>query len=133
MLAKLATTSILDNINICLYNQVRLTEYVPKCFRVGVQVPLHKGKGACPLDPNSYRGITLLSVFNKVFEILVWRRLEAWWVRSGAVSGLQSACRKGLSCLNTAFVLRESIATSLDANDLVYVAYFDVAKAFDSV
>ena len=98
-----------------------------------MQVPLHKGKGACPLDPNSYRGITLLSVFNKVFEILVWHSIEAWWVRSGVVSGLQSACRKGLSCLNTAFVLRESIATSMEANDLVYVAYFDVAKAFDSV
>ena len=76
-----------------VYNHVRLSEYIPVCYRVGVQVHLHKGKGVCPLDPNSYRGITLLSVFNKVFEILVWHRIEAWWVRSGVVSGLQSACR----------------------------------------
>ena len=117
----------------CLYNQVRDSEYIRRCFRVGIQVPLRKGKGACTLDPNSYWGITLLSVFNKVFETLIWRRMEDWWGQSEAVSGLQSACRKGLSCLNTAFVLRESIATSMEGNSLVYVAYFDVAKAFDSV
>ena len=91
---------------------VRETEYIPVCFRTGVQIPLFKGKGACQLDPNSYRGITLLSTFNKVFEVLIWKRIEGWWKESGAISGLQSACRKGLSCINTAFLLKETIATS---------------------
>ena len=54
-------------------------EYVPICFRRGVQIPLYKGKNACSLDPNNYRGITLLSSFNKLFEILLWSRLEHWW------------------------------------------------------
>ena len=116
-----------------LFNLIRETEYIPKCFRIGVQVPLFKGKDACPLDPNSYRGITLLSVFNKLFEVLVWRRLEGWWTEIGAVSGLQSACKKGRSCLNTSFLLNETVATSMEENKLVYVAFFDVAKAFDSV
>ena len=116
-----------------LFNRVRVSEYIPKAFRVGVQVPLHKGKGACPLDPDSYRGITLLSTFNKLFEVLMWRRLEGWWCQSGVVSGLQFACKKGVSCLNTAFLLKETIATSMEEHDLVYAAFFDVAKAFDSV
>ena len=98
-----------------------------------MQVPLHKGKDACPLDPNSDRGITLLSVFNKILEVLIWTRLEGWWNRTSVVSGLQGACKKGLSCLNSEFLLRETIGTALEENDLVYVAYFDVAKAFDSV
>ena len=115
------------------YNCVRETEYIPKGFRVGMQIPLHKGKDACLLDPDSYRGITLLSTFNKLFEVLIWRRLEEWWGEVGAVSGLQGACKKGLSCMNTAFVLRESIATSRQEHDLVYAAFFDVAKAFASV
>ena len=54
-------------------------------------------------------------------------------LHTGAVSGLQSACKKGLSCLNTAFLLKETVATSMEDNELVYVAFFDVAKAFDSV
>ena len=96
-------------------------------------MPLFKGKDACPLDPNSYRGITLLSVFNKLFEVLVWRRLEGWWTGVGAVSGLQNACKKGRSCLHTSLLLNETVATSMEDNELVYIAFFDVAKAFDSV
>ena len=72
---------------------------------MGVQIPLFKGKDACPLDPNGYRGITLLSTFNKVFEILTWKRLEVWWGNVEAVFGLQCACKKGLSCLNASFLL----------------------------
>ena len=116
-----------------LYNSIWEVEYIPRCFRIGMQVPLFKGKDACPLDPNSYRGITLLSIFNKVFEILIWRRLEPWWSEVEAVSGLQSACKKGMLCLNTAFLLKETVATSMEDNDQVYFAFFDVAKAFDSV
>ena len=49
------------------------------------------------------------------------------------ISPLQGACTKGSSCLHTAAVLQEAIAAGLDANNRVFVAYFDVAKAFDSV
>ena len=68
-----------------LYNLIRETEYLPTCFQIGVQIPLYKGKDACPLDPNSYCGITLLSVFNKVFEVLLWHRMEAWWIEAGVI------------------------------------------------
>ena len=50
-----------------LYNACVANEYIPICYRKGLQVPLYKGKSACSLDPNSYRGITLLSSFNKLF------------------------------------------------------------------
>ena len=49
---------------VILFNMVRISEYVPVCCRVGMQVPLYKGKDTCTLDPNNYRGITLLSVYN---------------------------------------------------------------------
>ena len=77
--------------------------------------------------------ITLLSVFNKVFEVLIWRRVERWWGEMGAVSGLQSACKKDMSCMNASFLLKETVATAMEDNDQVFVAFFDVAKAFDSV
>lgn len=34
------------------------------CLCTGVIIPIYKGKGRSPLDPNSYRGITLTSKFN---------------------------------------------------------------------
>ena len=69
-------------------------EYIPTNFRRGTQVPLYKGKNSCTLDRNNYRGITLLTNFNKIFEILLWGRIEKWWNDSWVVSMLQGACRK---------------------------------------
>ena len=108
-------------------------EYIPLNFRIGVQIPLHKGKNLPFLDPNSYRGITLLSTFNKVFEILLWSRIENWWLNSDININTQCACKKGVSSIHTALLLQETISSQLEANKKVYVAYLDVSKTFDSV
>ena len=57
-------SSIVDTLTI-LCNMIRSSEYVPICCGIEMQVPLSKGKDTCPLDPSNYRGITLLSIFNK--------------------------------------------------------------------
>ena len=116
-----------------LYNSITELEIIPSCFRNGVQIPLFKGKDLDSLDPNNYRGITLLSTFNKIFEILVWNRLKAWWSDEQVISELQGACKSGLSCIHTAFLLQETMAASMEANEQCFVAFFDVAKAFDTV
>ena len=116
-----------------LYNMIRDSEYIPICFRRGVQIPLYKGNDLSNLSTDSYRGITLLSSFNKLFEVLLWNRLKGWWVRENIVSELQGACKVGHSCLHTAFLLQETIATSLEDNNQCIVAFYDVAKAFDSI
>ena len=123
----------LRKVLLSLYNSMIELEYIPVCCGTGVQVPLYKGKDTCILDPNNYRGITLLSVFNKIYEILIWKRLHLWWEEHNIVSDLQYACKKGLSCTHAAFILKETVATSLEAGDKCYVAFYDVAKAFDTV
>ena len=116
-----------------VFNLIVSSEYIPVNFRRGLQVPLYKGKNTCILDMNNYRGITLLTNFNKAFEILVWSRLESWWNSSGIISILQGACRKGQSCVHTAYTLHETVSSALDNNKCAFVAYFDVSKAFDTV
>ena len=115
------------------YNAVRECERIPNCFKRGVQVPLYKGKDTCVLDVNNYRGITLLSVYNKLFEILVWQRLKDWWHGEQVISNLQGACRGGYSCVHTAFHLHETVAASMESTNKCFVAFFDVTKAFDTV
>ena len=117
----------------CIYNSILKHEYIPINFRRGTQIPLYKGKNSCPLDVNNYRGITLLSSMNKIFEILIWERVKGWWSDEGVISLLQGACRQGSSCLHSALILQEGIAAGLDAEKKVFVAYFDAARAFDSV
>ena len=78
---------IVDTLTI-LCNMVRSSEYVPICCRIGMQVPLFKAMDTCPLDPNNYRGITLLSIFNKIMEILIWHCVETWWKNNRVISDL---------------------------------------------
>ena len=55
-----------------------------------------------------------------------------WWDESGAISQLQGACRKGISCVYSA--LQESISTLfLETHNKGFVTYLDVSKAFDGV
>ena len=78
-----------------IYRRIVELEYVPSNFRIGTQIPLYKGKNTCTLDQNNYRGITLLTSLNKVFEILLWERLKDWWEGEQVISPLQGACRTG--------------------------------------
>ena len=116
-----------------IFNLISKTEYVPVNFRRGTQVPLFKGKNLCSTDTNSYRGITLLTTFNKIYEMLIWGRLELWWKENEVISRFQGACRKGQSCVHTSLLLQETVSNALETNSKVFVSYFDVSKAFDTV
>ena len=128
-----AAGPVLMKLLLYIFNEVLRLEYIPINFRRGIQIPLYKGKNAPPLDTNSYRGITLLSTLNKLFEVIVWQRMEQWWNDHEVISRLQGACRKGVSCIHTAMLLQEIVATQLESHNKVFVAYYDVAKAFDGV
>ena len=128
-----AAGDIMLDILVLVFKWVLLLEYVPENFRKGIQIPLYKGKNVSTLDPNNYRGITLLSVCNKIYEILLWKRLEGWWHERQVISDTQGACRKGVSSVHTAMLLQETIATELEKHKKVFVLFLDVSKAFDSV
>ena len=95
--------------------------------------PSTKEKNTCSLDPGNYRGITLLSSFNKMSEIILWSRLEVWWHENNIITDNQGACKKCQSCLHCCLLMQEAVATLREAGKQCFVAYFDVAKAFDSI
>ena len=78
---------------------------------------LFKGKGACCLDVNCYRGISLLTNYNTVYEILLWGRMSKWWDENKVISDLQGAGKKGQSCVHTALVLQEAIAAAMEKGE----------------
>ena len=122
---------MLVDLLVILYNWVIKIEYIPRSFREGIQVPLHKGKNTPTTNPDNFRGINLISTFCKLFEILVWARIEEWWMSK--INPLQGASRKGVSCLHSAMLLQETISDKLEKGGKVFITYFDVSKAFDSV
>lgn len=46
-----------------------------ECIPSTVLIPVHKGKGRNPFNPNSYRGISLTSIIAKVLENILLRRM----------------------------------------------------------
>ena len=59
-----------------LLNSVFLTHEVPSTWYDSSLVPLHK-KGD-PLDPNNYRGISLMNCHARIFMLLITRRIYSY-------------------------------------------------------
>ena len=116
-----------------IFNLMLMCELIPTCFKRGTQIPLFKGKNACSLNPSNYRGITLLSTLNKVYENMVWQIMEKWWCEKGVICNLQGTGKKGHSCLHSSLLLQEILATSMERNNKCFSIYFDVAKAYDTI
>ena len=88
-------------------------EFIPSNLKIWRQIPLYKVINQCSLSIDSYRGITLLSNFNKIYEILLWGRLEDWWSKTEVISRFQGAGRKGHSYMHTALLLQETVCNVL--------------------
>ena len=60
-----------------LYFRMLYSIEVPQSSKFELLLPLFKGKGTKASNKDNYRGIAMFSVFCKVFELLILRRLEA--------------------------------------------------------
>ena len=58
-----------------IFNGILQLENVPPSFKAVNIIPIYKGKGRDPLDPNSYRGIGVSNVNSKLFESLTFSRM----------------------------------------------------------
>ena len=75
----------------------------------------------------------LLCNFNRLYEALIWVRTEKWWDESQIIYTLKGTCKEGQSCIHIHLLLRESVLTALVTNRNVFVSYYGVSKAFDTV
>ena len=108
-------------------NAITELEHVPDSLKIGIITPLYKGGGKDPLDTHSYRGGTLTSVLAKVLESLILTRLQCHY------SEKQTAYRKGVSCAEAIFSTLEVLSIYSQRCEKVYMCFYDLQKAFDSV
>jgi len=112
-----------------IFQEIWETERIPPEWREGTIIKLPK-KGDLSYCTN-WRGITLLSVTCKIFGRIILRRI------SGAVDSVlrqeQAGFRKGKSCVDQIFTLRQILEQVNEWNASLCVAYIDFEKAFDSV
>ena len=113
-----------------IFNSILLSGYIPQCFRYAYVIPILKSHHNDPAIPSNYRGISLLSANSKVFEKLLLSHLHQL---AHSLNPLQGGFCVGYSCLHTAFVLQEAIASRQKKSKKVYIAFLDAKKAFDTV
>lgn len=116
-----------------LFNMVITTGQIPPAWKRGIIITLYKGNGKSKEDPNSYRGLTLLPVIFKNFEMLLSNRIDPVINSDKFPCKQQSAYQKGLCSLCTSFNLQECINYNLENDQCIHVAFLDSSKAFDTV
>ncbi len=112
----------------CLENGV-----FPKIWKKGNIVPIHK-KSSKQLIKN-YRPISLLPVFGKMFEKVIYSSIYEYLEKNGLLSAKQSGFRPGDSTINQLLAITHEIFTAFDCNPPLDVrsVYLDISKAFDRV
>ena len=85
---------------ICSY----LTKTINKCLLIGHYPDILKIAKVTPIfkrgqrnDPSNYRPISVLSPFNKIFELVIKNRLLKFWEKCNIFSPTQFGSRKGYS------------------------------------
>ena len=104
---------------------------VPEELKVSKVIPIHK-KQAKHI-PGNYRPISLLSVFDKLLEKLMYARLYSFLLKHNILFKYQFGFRAGSSTSLAIIEIVDKLRESIDKGENVIGLYCDLTKAFDTV
>ena len=102
-------------------------------LKIGIILPLFKGKGAKANNKDNYRGITLFPTLCKIYQVILLNRLEKYAAQMGFFSQMQFGFLEGVGCTEASFTIIETINHMLERGSKVFSCFLDVRKAFDTV
>ena len=105
--------------------------YVPDELKIANVAPIFK-KGDATLIKN-YIPISILPVFSKIVERLIYNRLNKYIVKHNVLSNSQFRFKKGYSTYMALTILIDKITSAMDKKEHVIGLFLDFAKAFDTV
>ena len=115
-----------------LFNKLLENGHFPEEWAIGIIVLIFKGGEKDNLD--NYRGITLLSIFGKLFVGVLLDRLNKVVSEYHILCENQLAYRKGYQTSDHIFTLRAIIENTFqNKKGALYLCFVDFKKAFDSV
>jgi hypothetical protein len=113
-----------------LFSIMLLYSYVPDAFGVGITVPLlkadNKGSASCS---DSYRGITIMPIISKLFELVLLNILNPFLITCNSQFGF----KRGQSCAHAVYSVRKTVDYFTMLNSTVNLCALDISKAFDRV
>ena len=114
-----------------LFNYSFYSGTVPDQFKVARVVPIHKKGSTCLVS--NYRPISLLSIFNKLIEKLMYNRIISFLEKFSILYNNQFGFRSKHSTTQALLLLTDKIQRSIDKGMFCSGIFLDLCKAFDTV
>lgn len=112
-----------------LFSSIIVHGAVPDSFLRSSIVPIPKGKHGAGADSTKYRGITLSSIFVKIFDNIVLFRYGDKLSSTELQFGFKAKSSTNLCSM----VLKESLSYYVHHQSSVFCTFLDASKAFDRV
>lgn len=103
----------------------------PETLKVAKVYPIYKGKDSS--DISNYRPISVLSVFSKIFERVMYSRIYAHFTKNNLFYSKQFGFQKNFSTEHAILEIVDHITTGFEKNEFTLGIFIDLSKAFDTV
>jgi len=114
-----------------LFNESIGTGVFPSCLKLARVIPIHKNGDHKSL--NNYRPISTLSFLSKIFERLMFKRLQSFISANNIINCNQFGFRQGSSTSDAIAEFLNYAYESLDGKGVLVSVFLDFSKAFDTV
>jgi len=114
-----------------IYNLSFSTGVFPDKLKIAKTIPLYKKNSR--FDPNNYRPISLLSIFSKLLERLMHKRLYSYLTKFNILFDRQFGFRHNHSTVMALIEIVDNIRENIDNGLSVLGIFLDLSKAFDMV
>ena len=114
-----------------LINESFSTGYCPKILKFAKVIPIFKANS--PLEVTNYRPISLLPIFNKVIEKLMYTRLNNFLEKNKVIFKHQFGFQKNKSTTLAILDVTTKLINAIEHKQFSCCIFLDFAKAFDTV
>ena len=114
-----------------IFNTSFLTGIVPEKFKTARVIPIFKKGSQTSL--NNYRPISLLSVFNKLLEKLMYKRIIDFLNKRQLIYSKQFGFRSHYSTECAVLSIIDQVQLAIESHDYSCGIFLDFSKAFDTV
>ena len=131
-LIKICYESLLKPLLILFKNSLKLS-YYPDILKKSYIIPAHKKNDKRLL--NNYRPTSLLPIFGKIFEKIIFNKIYDFLLKEELLNPNQSGFPQSDSCINQLLAITHEISKAFDSNLPLQVrsVFLDMSKAFDKV
>ena len=112
-----------------LFSSFSRHNYIPKNVLNGTITPTVKDRFGDLLSSDNYRPVMSSSVFFKLFEYCLQKKISPFIKFNDRQHGFRSKYSTNTAC----FVLKETVLNYFGSNTDVHACFIDIKKAFDSV